>query len=282
MLFRSSSSLFRSSSSALTTPSGATPASAGVRRCSWSRRTLSAAIAAALTTGLLGLVSQTSSATPHSPAAAAAAAGEHVPVIMIPGMTGTPSYMNSMKSNLQTNGWPASRLFTWTDTSRMTQDLAKAAQELSAKVDEVRSRTGASKVVLATWSASTLAARYYIKNLDGADKVSQYIGFAGPQHGTTNNGCQWYVSCQQFASPNTPFLRALNSPTEVPFNDKIDYLTIRSANDINAVPVDTAVLAGADENYLMSGPMAPNHFQIVSNSTALAKMRSFITAHEIA
>ncbi|WP_125516621.1 hypothetical protein [Streptomyces sp. WAC 01529] len=195
-------------------------------------------------------------------------------------MTGSTSNMNAMKSNLQTNGWPADRLVTWTDSSSMTQDLAKAAQQLSAKVDEVRGRTGADKVVLATWSASTLAARYYIKNLDGADKVSQYIGFAGPQHGTTNNGCQWYVSCQQFASPNTPFLKALNSPTEVPFNDRIDYLTIRSTADYNAVPTDTAMLAGADENYLMSGPTAPNHLMIVSNAAALAKMRSFITAHE--
>ncbi|MFJ8649907.1 esterase/lipase family protein [Streptomyces sp. NPDC093546] len=243
------------------------------------RRALSAALAAVLTAGLLGLASQASAAAPRTEAAAAAG---HDPVIMIPGMTGQPSGMDAMKSNLQANGWPAGRLFTWTDSSRMTQDLARAAQELSVKVDQVRSQTGASKVVLATWSASTLAARYYIKNLGGADKVSQYIGFAGPQHGTTNNGCQWYVSCQQFASPHTPFLRALNSPTEVPFNDKVAYLTIRSTADYNAVPTDTAILAGADENHLMSGPMAPSHFTIISNSTALAKMRSFITAHETA
>ncbi|MFC8919289.1 esterase/lipase family protein [Streptomyces sp. NPDC047821] len=241
------------------------------------RRKLSAALAAVLTAGLLGLASQTSTAAPRTEAAAAAG---HDPVIMIPGMTGQPSSMDTMKSNLQAHGWPAGRLFTWTDSSRMTQDLARAAQELSVKVDQVRGQTGASKVVLATWSASTLAARYYIKNLGGADKVSQYIGFAGPQHGTTNNGCQWYVSCQQFASPNTPFLRALNSPTEVPFDDKVAYLTIRSTADYNAVPTDTAKLAGADENYLMSGPMAPSHFTIITNSTALAKMRSFITAHE--
>lgn len=261
---------------ASTRPSGTASTHTGSRRPARARRLLSASIAALLTTSLLGLATQASSAAPQS---APAAAG-HDSVIMIPGMTGTPSSMNTMKSNLQTNGWPADRLFTWTDSSSMTQDLAKAAQQLSAKVDQVRIQTGADEVVLATWSASTLAARYYIKNLDGADKVSQYVGFAGPQHGTTNNGCQWYVSCQQFASPNTPLLKALNSPSEVPSNDKVDYLTIRSTADYNAVPTDTAMLAGADENYLMSGPMAPHHFMIVSNATALAKMRSFITAHE--
>ncbi|GHH43624.1 esterase/lipase family protein [Streptomyces candidus] len=260
---------------ASTTPRGASSTPTDNRRPVRARRLLSASLAALLTTSLLGLAAQASGAAPQS----APAAG-HDPVIMIPGMTGTPSSMNPMKSNLQSNGWPADRLFTWTDSSSMTQDLAKAAQQLSVKVDQVRSQTGADKVVLATWSASTLAARYYIKDLDGADKVSQYIGFAGPQHGTANNGCQWYVSCQQFASPNTPFLKALNSPTEVPYDDRIDYLTIRSTADYNATPVDTAKLAGADENYLMSGPTAPSHFMIISNATALAKMRSFITAHE--
>ncbi|GGU37710.1 esterase/lipase family protein [Streptomyces lavendofoliae] len=253
------------------------------RRPVRSRRLFSASMAALLTTSLLGLAAQGSSAAAPQPAATTtttATAAPHDPVIMIPGMTGRPAAMDPMKANLQANGWPASRLFTWTDSSSMTQDLAKAAEQLSAKVDQVRGQTGADKVVLATWSASTLAARYYIKNLGGADKVSQYIAFAGPQHGTTNNGCQWYVSCQQFASPNTPFLKALNSPTEVPFGDRVDYLTIRSTADYNAVPTDTAMLAGADENHLMSGPMAPSHFTIVSNSAALAKMRSFITAHE--
>ncbi|WP_106977037.1 esterase/lipase family protein [Streptomyces sp. NRRL S-920] len=259
---------------ASTRPRGTASTHTGTRRAARTRL-LSASIAALLTTSLLGLASQESSAAPRSASAAA-----HDPVIMIPGMTGSPANMNAMKSNLQTNGWPTNRLFTWTDSSSMTQDLAKAAKELSAKVDLVRGQTGADKVVLATWSASTLAARYYIKNLDGADKVSQYIGFAGPQHGTTNNGCQWYVACQQFASPNTPFLQALNNPSEVPFNDKVDYLTIRSTADYNATPTDTAKLAGADENYLMSGPTAPNHLMIISNATALAKMRSFITAHE--
>lgn len=264
---------------ASTRHSGTASTQTGARRPAGARRLRSASLAALLATGLLCMASQASGAVPR-PAAPAAPAAGHDPVIMIPGMTGSTANMNPMKSDLQANGWPANRLFTWTDSSSMTQDLAKAARELSAKVDQVRGQTGADKVVLATWSASTLAARYYIKNLDGADKVSQYIGFAGPQHGTTNNGCQWYVSCQQFASPNTAFLKALNNPSEVPSNDKIDYLTIRSTQDRNATPTDTAMLAGADENYLMSGATAPNHLMIISNGTALAKMRSFISAHE--
>lgn len=219
-------------------------------------------------------------ATLAAPSAPAAAAAVHDPVIMIPGMTGDVSSMTPMRTNLQSHGWPADRLFTWTDSSRMTQDLAVAARELGAKVDQVRSQTGAQRVVLATWSASTLAARYYIKNLGGQDKVSQYIGFAGPQHGTTNNACRQYVSCQQFGSADSPFLRALNAGTEVPFSDRVAYMTVRSVNDINATPYDTAKLEGAHHNYLMSGPLAPTHFTIISDATALAEMRRFIIEHE--
>ncbi|KFU76657.1 Lipase (class 2) [Amycolatopsis lurida] len=240
------------------------------------RRTrLLAAASAAVAAVAAAAVALTSGA-----ATAATTAAAHDPVIMVPGMTGTPSNMDPMKANLQSNGWAANRLFTWTDSSNMTQDLAKAAQELGTKVDQVRAQTGASKVVLATWSASTLAARYYIKNLGGADKVSQYIGYAGPQHGTTNNGCQFYVSCQQFGSANSPFLRELNSGTEVPGHPQVAYMTVRSVNDINAAPYDTAKLAGADDNYLLSGPMAPTHFTIIKDATALAAMRAFILAHE--
>ncbi|MFD8500199.1 hypothetical protein [Amycolatopsis sp. NPDC059657] len=95
-----------------------------------------------------------------------------------------------------------------------------------------------------------------------------------------NNGCQFCVSCQQFGSANSPFLRDLNSGTEVPGHPQVAYMTIRSVNDINAAPYDTAKLAGADDNYLLSGPSAPTHFTIISNATALAAMRAFIIAHE--
>ncbi len=255
----------------------ATPRSSSAARTGPGRR---ARLVAAGSAALAAVVAAAVAVTTTGAATAAPAAATHDPVIMIPGMTGTPSNMDTMKSNLQSNGWAANRLFTWTDSSSMEQDLAKAAQELSAEVDQVRSQTGASKVVLATWSASTLAARYYIKNLGGADKVSQYIGYAGPQHGTTNNGCQFYVSCQQFGDANSPFLKALNSGTEVPGHPPIAYLTIRSVNDTNAAPYDTAKLAGADENFLRSGASAPTHFTIITDNTALAEMRAFITAHE--
>jgi triacylglycerol esterase/lipase EstA (alpha/beta hydrolase family) len=204
----------------------------------------------------------------------------HDPVIMIPGMTATVSTMDTMSRTLKNNGWPSTILFEWTDSSQMTQDLAIAAQEISAKVDQVLAQTGATKVVLATWSASTLAARYYIKNLGGDAKVSQYISFSGPHHGTSDNNCQQYISCQEFGDPNSAFLTALNATTEVPGSPTVKYLTLRSTNDVNILPTDSAMLSGANQNYLMSGANAPTHYTIVANGTALNTMISFIKANE--
>ncbi|CAN5504314.1 hypothetical protein BH11PSE11_BH11PSE11_14020 [soil metagenome] len=204
----------------------------------------------------------------------------HDPVIMIPGMTANASAMNKMENSLKNEGWPSSMLFRWTDSSKMTQDLANAAMELGAKVDQVLLQTGATKVVLSTWSASTLAARYYIKNLGGESKVSQYIALSGPQHGTSNNDCQEIVSCQQFGNAESAFLTALNAATEVPGSPSVRYLTIRSVNDINVVPTDSAMLAGAHENFLMDGPDAPSHYTIAADEKAIAKIISFIKENE--
>lgn len=108
------------------------------------------------------------------------------PVIMIPGTGGWVSLMDPMKNKLAQNGWPANRLYTWTDADQMNKDIEASARTISAKVDQVLAETGEKKVVLATWSASTIAARYYIKNLGGAAKGSNYIAYADPQHGITN------------------------------------------------------------------------------------------------
>src|SRR4051812_26463865 len=80
----------------------------------------------------------------------------HDPVIMIPGMGGTPSNMNTIQSSLANNGWDSSRLFTWTDADQMNVDMEKSAAAISTKVNAVLQQTGATKVVLVTWSASTI------------------------------------------------------------------------------------------------------------------------------
>lgn len=223
-------------------------------------------------------------AVPAATARAAASATEeaavlpftgHDPVILIPGMTSPADEMAPMRLEFQNAGWPANRLFMWTDSTNMEGDLAAAAVQLQGEVKTVLAQAGAQHVVLVTWSAAALAARYYIKNIDRS-KVSVYVGMAGPQHGTTFNDCQAYESCREFMSPNTPFLTALNAGTEVPGSPRIAYMTVRSDNDINVAPEDSAMLAGANVNDRLTGLTAPTHFQYPEDPATFAAVKSFI------
>lgn len=208
-----------------------------------------------------------------------AVAQAHDPVILIPGMTSPADEMAPMKLEFENAGWSSDRLFMWTDSTDMEGDLATAARELQTEVASVLKATNAHKVVLVTWSAAALAARYYIKNLD-RHTVSVYVGMAGPQHGTTFNDCQAYQSCLEFMSPDTPFLVALNKGTEVPGAPAIAYLTVRSDNDFNVAPESSAELRGAKLNAELTGPTAPTHFQYPEDPATFAVVKAFVAENE--
>ncbi len=209
----------------------------------------------------------------------AAAAVEHDPVILIPGMTGTTQYMEPMKRNFVAAGWRSDRVDTWTDSTSMTGDLTRAGQEIGQKVDSVLSRTGASKVVLVTWSASTLAARSYLKNVAGAQgKVSLYFSMAGPHHGTTTASmCQYaYVSCKQFAI-GSPWLAALNAGTEVPGSPAVRYTTQRSNCDWNVNPSTSAELSGSTN---LQTPTCIGHADFPGDTGVFNQIKNTILEYE--
>lgn len=211
-------------------------------------------------------------------AAAAPAADTRDPVILIPGMTAQASAMDPMKANFVNAGWSADRVFTWTDSQNMKGDLTRAGVEIGQEVDSVLARTGAARVVLVTWSASTLAARSYLKNVAGAQgKVSHYFSMAGPHHGTTTAApwCQnLYVSCKQFAI-GSPWLKELNSGTEVPGSPAVRHTTLRSTCDTNVDPSVSAELAGADNR---QPPSCINHFAFPSDPGVFNMIKGIILA----
>ncbi|MFI9811904.1 poly(ethylene terephthalate) hydrolase family protein [Saccharothrix variisporea] len=218
--------------------------------------------------------------SPHARADLVAAAVEHDPVIIIPGMTGTTQYMEPMKTKFVSAGWRSDRVETWTDSKSMTGDLTVAGQEIGRKVDSVLARTGARKVVLVTWSASTLAARSYLKYVPGAqDKVSMYFSMAGPHHGTTSAApwCQnLYLSCKQFAI-GSPWLADLNSGTEVPGSPAVRYTTQRSTCDTNVDPSVTAELAGATN---LQAPTCITHGAFPNDAGVFNQIKNIIVEHE--
>lgn len=209
---------------------------------------------------------------------ASVAYAAHDPVIVMTGMSGDLTKVQPIKDFLVKNGWASERVILWKDSSGFAGDVPTTAKEVEAQVDTVLKNTGASKVVLITWSSSTISSRYYLKNLSGASKVSQYISFAGPHHGiSAYTICQGQKACAQWGPPNGPFITALNAGTEVPGSPTVKYLTLRGSSDVNAAPVWTAILAGANENVLYNGL---THYTLITDAAALTKVRDFITANE--
>ena len=67
--------------------------------------------------------------------------------------------------------------------------IAASARQLSDKVEQVLAETGAAKVILIGHSqGGGILPEYYLNNLGGAAKVSQLIGIAPSNHGTTISG----------------------------------------------------------------------------------------------
>jgi triacylglycerol esterase/lipase EstA (alpha/beta hydrolase family) len=201
------------------------------------------------------------------------------PLILIPGLTATPVYMEVMKTNFVNAGWDQDMVIIWTDSNHMEQDLTVAAAELGTKIDSVLSQTRAKKVILITWSMSTLASRYLLKNNTSYQKkVAMYFSLAGPQHGSNN----WsmctpsYPSCLQM-NPNSDFLRNLNKDTEVPGSPKIVYTTYVSKCDTNLIPPESGRLNGADNRV---PPTCITHYGMVTDSFLFSEIKNLIIEYK--
>ncbi|MFX1391883.1 MAG: esterase/lipase family protein, partial [Promethearchaeota archaeon] len=95
-------------------------------------------------------------------------------------------------------------------------DNALNALQISSKVDEILTQTGASKVDIVAHSMGGLSARYYIKHVMNGDKVDDYVSLDSPQHGFYVYrlwGIDWYTQYTSFLYdfyPNNNLFSDLN------------------------------------------------------------------------
>lgn len=104
-------------------------------------------------------------------------------------------------------------------------DTVGNAGRIKAKVDEIRTTTGASKVHLVGHSMGGLSARYYIKILDGLPNVASYTAFGTPQHGSRQHSCRPADPVPD-QCPTGPVLTELNRGDDTP--GSIHYTSIAS------------------------------------------------------
>jgi triacylglycerol lipase len=161
------------------------------------------------------------------------------PIVFVHGNGDSAALWTTTLWRFESQGWPRDRLDAIDLPYPLARDddtvaqagrssAAEQAQALSARVDRVLARTGASQVVLVGNSRGGNAIRNYVQNFGGAAKVSHAILGGTPNHG---------VQADPAARPNNefngagPFLRGLNAP-KGPNGDEVTpgvrWMTLRS------------------------------------------------------
>ncbi len=193
-----------------------------------------------------------------SPAGAAKrvpAASDKDPVVFVHGFTGSSSSYDDMKQWLVGQGWPANYLFAiqYSDT---TGSNVKNAYELQSFIKNVIRQTKASKVDIVAHSMGGLSTRYYVKYLDGAQKVDDVITLGSPHHGTNSSYFGLWTEGAREMVPGGAFLNDLNSVDETPNGSDsasvIQYTSIYSSADTVINPYTSSIIDGAN-NVEISG-----------------------------
>ncbi|MEN3539387.1 alpha/beta fold hydrolase [Microbispora sp. ZYX-F-249] len=212
---------------------------------------------------LLGLLALLGFLAPAVPAQAAT----HNPVVFVHGYTGNSTNFAALQAYLVANGWSGSRLFGY--NYNWAGSNVVSAQGLAAFVDDVKARTGASKVDIVNHSMGGLVTRWYLQKLGGAANVGHVASLAGANHGTTYAGaCTIYVSCIEML-PGSAYITSLVGD-ETPGSAR--YGTWVSPCDGIIIPYTSTRLSGADNHTLA----CVDHLSILSNIQAMSGVRDLL------
>lgn len=164
------------------------------------------------------------------------------PVLFVHGWGGSPGNWERVAQRFRADGWTDRELHAWGYDSALSN--ARIAEQLKAKVEEVLSATGATRVDVVSHSMGGLSSRYYLKLLGGQERVDAWVSLGGPNHGTTLAAhplCNT-PSCVEMR-PGSDFLARLNADDETP--GAVRYATWWSPCDEVIDPDESVVLSGA-------------------------------------
>jgi triacylglycerol lipase len=190
------------------------------------------------------------------------------PILFVHGYTSNASAWDTMKARFQADGWEANRLYAYTFSS--TKSNALIAQDVAARVNEIKAATGAARVDIITHSMGGLSSRYYLKNLGGTANVDDWVSLGGPNHGTTwAYGCFFISPCNQMI-PGSSFLNQLNSGDETP--GAVNYGTWWSPCDELINPDTSTILSGATNTQTS----CLSHSGVKDSATVYGQVRDFV------
>jgi len=204
---------------------------------------------------------------PLAPIAAAQAATARQPVLFVHGYLSDASTWDTMVSRFRAAGYTDAELFPW--SYNYNQSNTVTANEVQAKVDEIRRLTGWSKVDVVTHSMGGLSSRYYLKNLSGTAYVDAWVSLGGPNHGTDTAYFCGTRSCLEMR-PGSSFLTSLNATDETPGAAR--YGTWWSPCDTTINPDSSVSLSGAAN----TKTACLSHSALHEDATVFGQVRTFI------
>jgi triacylglycerol lipase len=196
-----------------------------------------------------------------------AAAQAHTPILFVHGWSESGSLWTTMIGRFEKDGWTKAELTNWTYNT--SQSNVTTAKEVSTKVSEIKTKTGAAKVDLITHSMGALSTRYYIKNLGGESTIESWVSLGGPNHGTTTANLCSQASCVEMR-PNSTFLNALNAGDETP--GSVRYATWWSPCDEIINPHESVILTGATNTQTE----CMTHAALTTNEKVYQQVREFV------
>ncbi|MCX5415644.1 triacylglycerol lipase [Streptomyces sp. NBC_00059] len=217
-----------------------------------------------------GAADTATSSSSSTSAAAVQPLSTSTPVVFVHGYTGNASNWVTGMSVFQLNGWSSSSLFAYEYNSYGNN--VTNAQGLATFVNNVKARTGASKVAIVNHSMGGLVSQYYLKVLGGNTSVSHLASIAGANHGTTfASACLVYVTCQQMY-PGSSFISQITSGDETPGDTK--YATWYSACDGVIIPYTSTRLTGATNNNVL----CQTHIGFLADTVVLGQIARFVAS----
>jgi triacylglycerol lipase len=201
--------------------------------------------------------------------AGAAHAAARTPVVFVHGFSGSASNWTTALSVFRSAGYSSSELYAYEYNSY--GDNVTNAQGLATFVNQVRSRTGASKVDIVNHSMGGLVSQWYVKQLGGTAYVRHLASLAGANHGTTWAGaCLVFTTCQQMY-PGSSFINTVTAGDETP--GSVRYATWYSPCDGIIIPYTSTTLNGATNNWVS----CETHLGFLGNTTVLSQVRAFMS-----
>jgi triacylglycerol lipase len=194
------------------------------------------------------------------------------PIVFVHGYNSSGAIWGTMIAQLKAEGYTDAELVAW--SYNWSQSNATTAQQLSARIDQLLTATGAAKVDIVTHSMGGLSTRHYIKSLRGAGKVDAWVSLAGPNHGTNAAFACFTASCVEMR-PGSSFLSKLNAKDETPGAPR--YATWTSPCDEVISPRSSTALTGASN--VQTACLA--HSALYTDPAVYGQVRSWVTGQAL-